>query len=131
MKKWIAVPNEKIGNIVFGMNREEVRALFDNKYTEFKKTPFSENSTDDFGNFHVYYDKNEKCEAVEVFGDIEIEMHGKKIFPETVLTLKELIDDLEDDGYGYTSVSCSIGVTLDDDSDTISGILFGTKDYYL
>lgn len=130
MEKWIAVPNEKVGNIVFGMDRKNVRALFDNKYDEFNKIPSSNNTTDDFGMCHVFYDENDHCEAVEIFGDVEIELNEKIVYPNNISIIKELVDDLEEDGYGYTSVSKSIGLTLVDDTEVIDSILFGTKNYY-
>ena len=130
IKQWKAIPNISIGDIKFGMDRKAVRMLFENKYTEFKKTPLSKNTTDDFGAFHVYYDNDDKCEAIEVFEDTEILLNDTVIFPNAVAEIIGLFTDLEYDGYGYTSISTSIGITPDDDGN-IDAILFGCKDYYV
>ena len=57
MKKWIIVPNKKVGDIEFGMKRKTVREVIGEEYKEFKKNIFSKNTTDDYGEFHVYYNK--------------------------------------------------------------------------
>jgi hypothetical protein len=131
MEKWKAIPNVKIGEIEFGMDRATVRKLFNNHFLEFRKTPYSKNMTDDFGEFHVYYDDSDRCEAVEIFGGVEVEMGGQIVYPNSISVLEGLIKDLEDDGYGLISISNSIGITVSDESDQIEGILFGNKDYYI
>ena len=43
-------PLKKVDKIEFGMERDAVRKLY-GEYEEFKKSEYSENTTDDFGNF--------------------------------------------------------------------------------
>ena len=83
---------------------------------------------DDFDGVHVYYDLNDKCEAVEIFEGNEVFVHGKKIMPGIEETLKnEFPDIVEEDGY-YTSVKSSVGAYAEDGE--IKSILFGNQGYY-
>ena len=81
MVKWIATPLVEINGVKFGMPRSEVRTVLGGKYKEFKKSKFSKNTTDDFGICHVLYNKDDKCEAVEVFRECEVSVNGKLVFP--------------------------------------------------
>ena len=128
MDKWVFIPLETIGDIKFGMNRIEVRALFKNKYEEFKKTSNSDNTTDDFGDFHVYYDSNNNVEAVEIFENIEVLYEGKVIFPISIDEIKRIFNDITIEDDYYTHYEKSIGYTTSDDE--VEGVLFGNKDYY-
>lgn len=129
MKKLTFIPNEKIGDIVFGMKRSEVREIL-GEYTEFKKTKFSKNTTDDFGFCHVFYDDNDCCEALELFENAEVEYNGKLIFPSTKSEIVNIIDDIEPDEYGGISKKYSLGFSVED-GDNICDMLFGKKDYYM
>ena len=73
------------------------------EYTEFKKTKFNKNTTDDFGFCHVFYDDNDCCEALELFENAEVEYNGKLIFPSTKAEIVNIIDDIEPDEYGGIS----------------------------
>ena len=69
--------------------------------------------------------------ARKVFGDYKIALDRKKLFPVTITKAKRLLPDLEYDGYGYTSVAQSVGITVNpDNEDRIDGILFGCANYY-
>ena len=48
------VPQEDVGDVSFGMTRDEVRSIFGD-YTEFNKTRMSKSTTDDFGFCQVFY----------------------------------------------------------------------------
>ena len=56
---------ESVGNIKFGMTKQEVREKYAVK-GEFIKNDCSNNLTDDLGFCHVYYNDEGKCEAVEI-----------------------------------------------------------------
>lgn len=73
------VPGSRVGKIKFGMGREEVRKLYQNKFKEFRKSKFAENTADDFHFQHVFYTKDNKVCAVEVF-DIDSIFIGVKPF---------------------------------------------------
>ena len=126
MKKIIATPLKCVDNVRFGMKREEVRNRF-GKFSEFRKSQFSSNTTDDFGWCHVYYDKDDRCEAIEIF-DGEVFVDDVKVFPVDPSELDKVFDDIAEDDEGYLSEKYSVGVYSPDD--TMEGILFGAKGYY-
>ena len=122
------LPLGDVNGVKFGDSREDVRKAF-GEYTEFKKTPFSGNTTDDFGSFHVFYDSDDKFEAIEVFGEIKVAVDDIEVFPGTIENLLQSISGfVDEDGY-YTNYDLSIGITLTEEN-TIDSILFGCKDYY-
>jgi hypothetical protein len=131
MNDWKFEPTIKIGELRFGMDRSDVRKLFGN-HEEFKKTKYSKNTTDDFGSFHVFYDENDKCEAIEIFKDIEVSFESKKIFPghflDVLYILREIDGDLEIEKDGCISKKHSIGIYAPNGQ--IEGILFAIKGYY-
>lgn len=124
------IPNVKVNDIVFGMSRAEVRELL-GEAKEFKKGPYASNTTDDFGFCHVFYDKQNKCEAVEIFDDpgVEVYLDDTRIFPTDLDEAKVMVDDFEIDGSGLISISLSIYIDAPDGE--MESILFGKKDYYL
>ena len=128
MVKWTAIPLKEINGVKFGMSRSEVRALFSGKYAEFKKSKFSQNTTDDFGICHVFYNKDDKCEAVEVFNDCEVSVNGNLLFPLDISSVKQQIDDLEEDSGSYISKKLSIGIYAPEGKP--ESILFGEPGYY-
>ena len=131
MKKWTILPVISVNDVPFLSSREEVRVRIDLPFQEVKKTPLSANTMDVYDGFHVFYDEQNRFNAVEVFGDYKIAIRGKTVFPGTITKAKKLLPDLEYDGYGYTSVSQSIGITVNpDNEDRIDGILFGCSNYY-
>lgn len=122
---------KSVGNIRFGMKRSEVRENL-GQYKEFKKSQFSKNTTDDFGICHVYYDREDKCEAVELFDGVDIKILNTinlpKKFDEICTVLKSLDGNLEVAEDYCTSIKYSIGVyAIGNKVDTI---LFGKSGYY-
>ena len=121
------VPTSKVGKVEFGMNREEVRALL-GEATEFYKFEDDSNTTDDFGFCHVFYNQDNKCEAVEIFNDAEVFCNDILIFPTDFITAKKAISDFEEDDEGLISHSQSIGIYAPDGE--MESILFGKTGYY-
>ena len=128
MDKWTVIPTKKVNDIEFGMERSEVRKKFPVQAREFKKSKFSKRTTDDFGSCHVYYDENDRCEAVEIFDDAEVYMDGKKVFPITVQEIMEIISDLVKEEDSLISENLSIGIYAPENK--MESILFGCKEYY-
>lgn len=128
MVKWSATPLVEINGVKFGMPRSEVRKVLGGQYQEFRKSKFSKNTTDDFGICHVFYNQDNQCEAVEVFGECEVSMAGKIIFPLDIPSAKQQILDLEEDMGSYISKKLSIGIYAPDGSP--ESILFGEPGYY-
>lgn len=113
MKTLEFVPYKSIGVVNFGMHREDVRQNFGD-YSEFKKTELSNNTTDDFGFIHAYYDDNNMLEAVECFGEAKIMFNNVDIMALNIKQLKlffetqsiEYITDesgLQTDGVGISA----------------------------
>lgn len=128
MDKWIVEPLKSVNGIAFGENREIARKLMGGEYTEFKKSKYSSNTTDDFGCCHIFYDGDNKVEAIEIFSDVEVEISGKSVFPNGLAALKALIPDLKDEDGSFISEKSSVGVTMD--GKTMDAILFGCSNYY-
>lgn len=70
-----AFPHIGIDKIKFGMKRNEVRDILGNS-TEFLKSSEDKITTDDFGFCHVFYDEDNRCEAIEIFNENEVYIYG-------------------------------------------------------
>jgi hypothetical protein len=77
-KKYEIIPYTKVGEIGFNMSRESARNLL-GRFKEFRKNKFSRNTTDDFDVFHVYYDQDNKVEAAEFFGGVELVFNERNL----------------------------------------------------
>ena len=131
MKKLLVEPLKKVGEIEFGMTRDEVRNVWGDA-DAFMKTPDDDSLTDDFGFCHVYYDAEDKCEAVEIW-DAEVYIEDTKIYPIDMDSaedvLNEFFDDIEADDEGIISYDYSIAITASDEE--MEGILIGKENYYV
>ena len=128
MMRWIVKPLERVGDIEFGMKRQDVREKLGLEYKEFNKTIDSVSKTDDFGGFHVFYNENDEVEAVEIFDGIELSMDDIVVFPIEFSEIESLFKGIIKDEYGYTDVDKSIGISVNDGK--VESILFGNKGYY-
>lgn len=128
MEKWELIPNVSVGKIRFGMTRDELHNLFEAKYTEFKKSKFSKNTTDDYGSFHVFYTPDNLVEAVEFFEDAELELDGQVIFPINIEDIEGAIPGIEKEGSSFTHIEKSIGIKAE--ANQAESILVGAKGYY-
>jgi len=103
VSKFEIIPYNKAGNITFQLTRDAVRKLL-GEFKEFKKSKSSKNTTDDFKFCHVFYDKDNKVEAVEFFEGNELVYEGKKLFSmsynELLQFVKEKRFDYKEDGPG-------------------------------
>lgn len=131
MKKIDVIPLIQVNGVKFGMKRSEVRTIL-GEATEFFKTASSTNLTDDFGYCHVFYDVNDRCEAIEFFDDTEVYIDSKLIFPtnkERALNLfKSVFEDFIQDDDGLISYKYSIGIFAPNES--MESILIGRENYY-
>lgn len=73
------VPTIKCGELDFLTDRVNVRKLLC-KHSTFTKSKSSENSTDDFGFCHVYYNTSNQLIAIEFFLEADLRLYGEKIF---------------------------------------------------
>ena len=127
MAKVTVKPAAEVQGIRFGAKREAVRKAFGPNYREFKKTYFSKNTADDYGSFHVFYDKDDRMVAVEFF-EGEVIVRGKTVLPAKLPSVHSAIKNLHEDGGGYVSYDESVGVSVN--GDAVESILFGCKGYY-
>lgn len=124
--KIVTVPLESVNDVNFGMMRDEVRRYFGTA-KEFKKSRFSKNTSDDFGWCHVYYDEQNKCQAIEIF-EGEVFIKDTLVFPADINNIKSLCADMTADSDGYISVINSIGIYLADEK--AESIVFAKPGYY-
>lgn len=128
MDKWNIIPLVSVGPIKFGMTREELHGLFEEKCKEFKKTKYSKNTTDDYGRFHVYYTSDDLVDAIEIFEGIELTMDGNVVFPIKVSDVEKIFSGIEKDENNYIHKDKSIGILAGDE--LTESILIGAKGYY-
>ena len=124
--KFNVTPNIGVNGVLFGAERSKVRSAL-GAYSEFKKSPFSKNTADDFGQCHVFYDSENRFQAIEFFSG-EVYIDDKKIFPATINQVKKIIPDLINDDNGLLSFSQSVGIYAP--AEEIESILFGQAGYY-
>lgn len=128
MDRWVLKPLISIGNIKFGMDREEVHRLFDEKCQDFKKSKFSQNTADDYGKFHVFYTSENTVKAVEIFEDIEVELDGEIVFPIKTCQIEKVLAGITAEDGSYTSVEKSIGIYAPEEE--AESILAASEGYY-
>lgn len=131
-KTFEIVPLENVGGIRFGMTRADVRKLIGEPLTEFRKTRRSVNTTDDYGDFHVYYTADNTCEAVELFGGCTACSNGQVLFP---LTRTEFVEWLRSIDSGCETAECdalsvkmSVGASFENEK--VVCVLFARNGYY-
>jgi len=132
MKVFEFIPLVSIGNVFFGEDRGKVRSNL-GSYSEFRKAWFSENTTDDFGFCHVYYDMDNKCEAVEFFDSgTPIFFNGEDLFSLDYDSLKARVKEadcsVEIDESGLTSRKIQLGIYAP--SNSVESILVAKEGYY-
>lgn len=128
----VAIPTVSVGAVRFGMTREMVRAAVGSSFTEFQKTRFSKNTTDDFGFMHVFYDEQNTCEAVELFNDCVVMVDDVCLMPSDKSALDDWLKskDASSEIFSDGSVSklLSMGVAASDGK--VESILLGRVGYY-
>ncbi|OGL65909.1 hypothetical protein A3F52_05020 [Candidatus Uhrbacteria bacterium RIFCSPHIGHO2_12_FULL_47_11] len=137
---YIFQPFQSIGEIVFNMTRKQVRQTLKGKVKEFLKTPQSKRMTDAFGDlgFHVYYDDQEQCEAVELFNPAQVSFEGKQLIGTPYQEVKEHFikkdEHLEEDGAGFISKKLGFGVYAPfagkEPQEPIESVLVFRKEYH-
>jgi hypothetical protein len=80
------------------MSRTEVRRILGSKFREFKKTPASLNSTDDFIELaiHVFYEADNTCKGVEMFPPSNPLLGGEALLARSFRDVAALIQSLDD-----------------------------------
>jgi hypothetical protein len=118
---------------VIGLDRAAVHSLINKEYTERKKADFAENTTDFYDCYHIFYDADDICEAIELCDlGISVFIDGIEVMGKLRCIAKNTMQKLDcnsvDDGYSIISKALSIGITCP--FETVEGILVGRKAYY-
>jgi len=121
------------GQIKLDSLKEEVRKVMGASFKEFKKTKFSKNTTDDFSFCHVFYDEQDKVEAIEFFGDSGFLFKGKNLFLSQFSDLKTFLRDnaigFEEDDSGLRSDDIGLSVYAPDKK-RVETLLAYRRGYY-
>ncbi|MDO4755141.1 MAG: hypothetical protein Q4A54_02280 [Parabacteroides sp.] len=128
MAVWIIVPTKSVNGIKFGTERKVVREKIAMDYTEFKKNKFSVNTSDNYGSFHIFFDEQDRFEAIELFKEEVVVIKDTKVFPCSVSDIGLMADDFVEDAGNYISKNKSIGLTVA--NGMVEAALFGYFDYY-
>ena len=131
LKEFIIKNKNQVGDIKMGMSREDTRKCFGN-YKEFKKNKFSKNTSDKFNSFTIFYDENDKLEAVEFYNDSKLIFNSVNLFEQSYDKLKNILskedNQLNIDG-NYTT-SYKLNISLSSADNNIESILFFRDGYY-
>lgn len=125
------VPTVKCGELAFLTDRTNIRELL-GKYSTFTKSKLSENTTDDFGFFHVYYNASNQLIAIEFFLEVDLQLYGEKLL---LLSAEELANLLKSYDEAvvideYSILSKALGICAEVDEGEIKSALVCTSDYY-
>lgn len=133
-------PYEGVGAIKLNMSRDDVRKIINCQFKEFKKAPFSAVTTDDYYllGIHVYYNKEDKCEAIELFNNSNPTFMGNSFFEEPVSNVVEWFKKNDDtiviDDVSITSNRFGIGLYasagIQAKDSTLDSIIVFAKGYY-
>lgn len=89
--------------------------------------------TEEYKDFFVCYDEDERCEAIEFFELADLIFSGKAVFTGTYDEIRELFDDIEEDNTGFTEYKYGIGVYAPDKDKTVcypESVIVFKKGYY-
>ena len=128
----VAIPTVSVGSVRFGMTREQVRSTVGSFFTEFKKSRFSKNTTDDFGFMHVFYDEKNTCEAVELFNDCVVVVDGVCLMPSDKSDIDDWLKsrDASSEFFPDGSVSKLLSIGVAASEGKVESVLLGRVGYY-
>ena len=124
-------PTIKCGEFNFYAERANVR-LHLGKFKTFVKSKTSENSTDDFGFCHTYYDVSDCLIAIEFFPEADLLYDGIALFKQKpdkltdILKLKDTAVYADD----YSIMSKKLGICAEIGDGQVKSILVCTDNYY-
>jgi len=96
------------------------------------KSKSSENSTDDFGFCHAYYNVADQLIAIEFFPEAELHYNGQELFKLMATELIRLLKtkDAAATADDYAVLSKKLGISAEIDAGEIKSILVCTADYF-
>ena len=111
INKFEIFPFVGVGCIEFDSTRDDNRKKL-GKYTEFRKSRFSKNTTDNYGDFHIYYSVDNKVDAIEFFHGAHVLFKDSNIFNLNKEELISLFNDkkmvIEDDTINFESFGVEV-----------------------
>ena len=125
-----------VGNITFGLSRNNIRQLLKNGHREFTRNEFSENSSDFYEEWSLFidYDKNNLCQAFEFARPNTLIQEGKNLFDFGFeeLTKKYVAKekDIEDEDH-IVYYDLGFGLSRKPFSSEIESIVVFSKSYWL
>ena len=131
MKILELVPTVKCGELDFLADRKTVQETL-GKHKKFFKSKSSENSTDDFGVCHAYYNTANQLIAIEFFPEAQVHYSGQELFKLTAAELIRLLKkkDSAATADDYAVLSKKLGISAEIDAGEIKSILVCTADYF-
>jgi len=129
-RTYVIEPFRGFNEIRFDDPREDVRKKF-GAFKEFKKNRFSKNITDDFGDFHAFYDESNTLQAVEFF-EGEVCLNGDRLFPNTKEGLIAILSCLDNEAVSTAESveSKMLGINAYAPGDTVETLLIYRQGYY-
>ena len=125
-------PYKGAGHIKLDLAREEIRKTL-GTFKEFKKTKASKNTTDDFSFCHVFYNAQNKIDAVEFLDETEFFYKGKNLFSLSFSELKSFLNsnsiNFQEDNSGLRSDDIGLSV-YSPDKGKIETIFIYKREYY-
>ena len=129
--KFTIIPFQGTDKLKLNLTSKETRDIFPDKFRRrFKKANIV--PTDSFRGFHVYYDEDDRSEAIE-FWEPEIFLNGIQLMGADYNIVKDMFEKLDDnldyeEGYGFDSIKYQIGINAP--YGKVESVLVGRKGYY-
>ena len=135
------IPYEQVGDLIFGMEREVVKAKCGQCLSScMYGYPVEDRYLDDYGNMHTLCNNKQRLEAVEIFPDISTEefvleyngelIYLKKEVEELIQQLEKITDDLLEDEDGEGCSSLKLGLKIYCPEDIVEDVLIHDKYCY-
>jgi hypothetical protein len=112
------VPFQSVGSLRFGASPEIIRSVFNSPLKSFTKGAISDMPTPtdafDEDGVHVYYDKLNRCEAIEFYSPALLTFQGKLLVNQPYKEISEWLSSVDDnivyDDSGLEARSLGIGL---------------------
>lgn len=135
--KFTFIPFERVGKILFGMNRQTVRKIIKLPFVEVQRSPYEESKSDFFPRLEIFieYNSDDLCEAVEfttgskiIFNDINLMSLS---FKSLLNQFSKISTENEFEGdYGVTYYDIGFSVSKHQVDGSIETILAFSKTYW-
>lgn len=127
------IPAKGFGSVFLGMLQKDVNSRVGDPKSSFKKAKEGDTETDNYGSFHVFYNKATKVEAIEIFlsqeGDVKLNkknIMGMK-YEDLLKVFKDLDSDTVEKKEGLKSVKLGLDVRTTDNKPT--SLIIASSEY--